>query len=212
MNIYNKVNPFIDYTVIKLVIFDVDGTLYNQKKMRIYMFLEILIFLILNPRKYNQIKILQDFRKQREIRSDEDCSNLRELQYLWVSENLGVKSSVVEKIIEDWIFTRPLKYLIKCRKKGAVKLFEKLKKHGIKTAVYSDYPAEKKMETLKLSVDLIVSSTDRNIDKFKPDPKGALYILKQLNNGETENCIFIGDRFEKDGICSENAKIKSLII
>ncbi len=212
MNIYYKVDPLIDYSKIKLVIFDVDGTLYNQKKMRIYMFIEIVLFLIMNPRKYNEIKVLKEFREQREIQSNKNITNLKNSQYEWAAQKLKVEPLYVKKIVDEWIFKRPLKYLVKCRCYGVRMLFQKLKNQGIKIAIYSDYPAKKKIQVLGLSADLIVSSIDKNIDRFKPDPKAVLYILKKLRVNKPENCLFVGDRYDKDQACAENASVASLII
>ena len=212
MNIYYKVDPLIDYSKIKLVIFDVDGTLYNQKKMRIYMFIEIVLFLIMNPRKYNEIKVLKEFREQREIQSNKNITNLKNSQYEWAAQKLKVEPLYVKKIVDEWIFKRPLKYLVKCRCDGVRMLFQKLKNQGIKIAIYSDYPSKKKIQVLGLSADLIVSSIDKNIDRFKPDPKAVLYILKKLRVNKPENCLFVGDRYDKDQACAENASVASLII
>ena len=91
MNILHEVNSSIDYGKTELFIFDVDGILYNQKKMRIYMFIEIVLFLIMNPRKYNEIKVLKEFREQREIQSNKNITNLKNTQNEWAAQKLKVE-------------------------------------------------------------------------------------------------------------------------
>ena len=46
---------------LKMVIFDIDGTLYNQKKMRLYMALELALYYVVRPWKLGEIKVLMHF-------------------------------------------------------------------------------------------------------------------------------------------------------
>ncbi len=212
MNIYKQVDPFIDYSKIKLVIFDVDGTLYNQKKLRIFMIFKIIIFILFNPRKINEIRIIKEFREQRELRSFEQVPNINSAQYEWVAEEHNLDPLIVKQIVEEWILNKPLKYLKKCRKKGVRTLFNKLKENKIKIAIFSEYPSKSKLEILGLKADLIISSTDSFINKFKPDPKGINYIINKFKINKLENCLFIGDRIDKDLVCANNASVKCLIV
>ena len=41
---------------------------------------------------------------------------------------------------------------------------------------------------------------------MKPDPKGLINIIR-ANNLTVDNCLFIGDRLEKDGYCAEKCGI-----
>ena len=67
------------------------------------------------------------------------------------------------------------------------------------------------MEYLKLNADIEAASTDTEINAFKPDPKGLLFISNKLNM-ELKDCLFIGDREDTDGICAKNAGMDYLII
>tara|TARA_B100000900_G_scaffold182903_1_gene155178 strand:+ start:934 stop:1575 length:642 start_codon:yes stop_codon:yes gene_type:complete len=212
LNLFTKIDPHIDYSNLELIIFDVDGTLYDQRKMRLFMLFEIVTFLIKNPTKYYHINILRHFRIEREIRSNEICKNLSLMQYKWVSDKLNIKQKLVEKIINEWMFERPLKYLKKCSYAGLNQLFKKLKKNNILITIYSDYPAKNKIKVLELPADLIVSSTDKNINRFKPDPKAIFYILDKFKINSNSHCLFIGDRFTKDGQCAINAGIRYQLV
>ena len=57
--------------------------------------------------------------------------------------------------------------------------------------------------------DLFVSSDDKNINALKPNPKGLNYIIEYFKC-PIEHCIFIGDRFDKDGLCAKYAGLKNL--
>ena len=52
MNIFELVDPHINYSKTKVVIFDVDGTLYNQNMLRLLMLKHILIYLLNHPKKF----------------------------------------------------------------------------------------------------------------------------------------------------------------
>ena len=203
-NIFDQVDAIIDYSKIKVVIFDVDGTLYDQRKLRFYMVKHIFIYLLKNPLKIREISILNEFRKQRELHSNVEIENLNLEQYSWAAIRCGVSSSTVEKIVKKWIFEIPLMYVNKCRKNGIKRLFEKIRQNNIKISIYSDYPAGSKMKELELVPDLVVSSTDAEISSLKPAPKALEYIAKYFNFQPSE-CIMIGDREEKDGKCAINA-------
>jgi phosphoglycolate phosphatase/putative hydrolase of the HAD superfamily len=64
---------------------------------------------------------------------------------------------------------------------------------------------------MDLEADIIVSSTDPEIDRLKPDPKGLLFIAEKLNVSVDE-CLFIGDRPELDGACAIKANMPYLIV
>ena len=207
MNIFDQVDPYINYSKIKVVIFDVDGTLYNQLILKLYMLKYILFYLLKHPAKINEIRIINEFRKQREIRSGEQVENIETAQYIWAAEKCNVNPDLVKELVNKWIYEIPLQYLKKCRKSGVKRLFNKIQKNDIKIAIYSDYPSLKKMNALNLKADLIVSSTDAEINVFKPNPKGLKYIVKTLECS-TSDSLFIGDRLDKDGECALKAGFK----
>ena len=57
----------------------------------------------------------------------------------------------------------------------------------------------------------MVCSTDREVDRLKPDPTGLFVTAKKLQVA-VENCLYVGDRDEKDGACARNAGMKYLIL
>jgi len=211
LDIFEQIDPYINYSKTKVVIFDVDGTLYNQQKLRFYMLKHIFFYLLKHPLKLKEIRIINEFRKQRETRSGEKIENIEAAQYLWAAEKCNVNPDLVKELVNKWIYEIPLRYLKKCRKTGLNRLFKKIKINGIKIAIYSDYPSRKKLNALNLRADLIVSSTDIEIDVFKPNPKGLKYIADTLKQSISD-CIFIGDRQDKDGLCALNAGMLYVIL
>ncbi len=207
MNSINK----IDITKYKLVIFDIDGTLYNQKKLRLKMIFNIIIYYLFKPLKIYELKILKIFREEREKNKGTNSDDLENEQYSWVVKKTNYSIEIIKNIVIKWILKRPLGYLYKCKYSGVDRLFLYLKENGIKIGIYSDYPTKEKLEYLGLDADIEIASTDREVNAFKPDPKGLFYIINKLDI-KKEDCLFIGDREETDGQCAKNAEMDYLII
>lgn len=196
----------MEYSKYQAFIFDVDGTLYNQGRLRMRMLMSLLSFYSLRPHKWHELKTINTFRKERELRSQEEHENLEIAQYEWAAEKTGLATSEVRSIINRWIMESPLPHLKKYIYPGIENLFKVLKSENKKVAIYSDYPASKKLEAMNLEADLIVASTDKEINAFKPDPKGLIHISQNLNVS-LEQCVFLGDRVELDGKCAANAEM-----
>jgi len=56
-----------------------------------------------------------------------------------------------------------------------------------------------------------VSATDVEVGRLKPDPKGLIVAASSLNTPVKE-CLFIGDRDDKDGECARRAGMPYLIL
>ncbi len=207
----NRKTKKINLNNYKLLIFDIDGTLYDQKKLRIRMLIDIALYYFIRPFKIYELKILKIFREEREKRKGYSSDNLNDEQYMWVVEKTKYSIDTVKNVIEKWIFSRPLKYLLKYKYKGLDKLFLHLKNNNIKIGIYSDYPTKTKMEYLKLKSDIEIASTDKEINALKPDSKGLFYIINELGI-KVDNSLFIGDRESTDGKCGKNAGMDYLII
>jgi len=195
----------------KLVVFDVDGTLYNQKRLRLFMLIELLAFYLFRPHKFYQLRALQHFRKEREKRAliIKDNVNIGLNQYKWCQEKTNLPLEQIQEIVERWIHQKPLKYLSFCRYNNVKQLLTRLRENNIKIAVFSDYKTGGKLEPLDLEVDHVFCSEQKEIGSLKPDPKGLNYIASRLNINKS-NILYIGDREEMDGACAKNAGISYL--
>ena len=201
----------INWSKVEVVIFDVDGTLYDQRKLRRYMLVDLLKYSIMNPQRLNELKIIKDFRKERENHTFDVENDIENAQYNWGAQASGVSSEKVRNVVEKWIFNAPLKYIPHCRYSGVLEFVGNLCNREIATAVFSDYPAKEKLSALGLSPCCIVCSTDKNVDKLKPDTKG-LFIIVETLGVSVEHCLFIGDRDERDGECARKAGMPYLIL
>lgn len=196
---------------IKLVIFDVDGTLYNQRKLQFCMCLSLLKYYLIHPFEIKDLYILYQFRKEREKHSGYNSTNLNAEQYEWCASKLHIPVKRVKAVISKWIYDTPLRYLRNTQYSGASALFDTLRGQNIKIAAYSDYPANDKLNAMNLKTDISVSSTDAEINSFKPSPQGIYFICKELNI-DKEACLFIGDRDSRDGQCARNAGVRYIVL
>lgn len=201
----------IDWSKVKLVIFDVDGTLYDQSRLRKKMGRRLLSHYLFRPWNAYDLQIIRVFRKERELMNFNPVKNIEEAQYSLCASKIKAPAETVKKVIEKWMYQAPLEYLYGCSYPGIQDFFTSLKKRNKKIAVYSDYPATEKLLALGLNADLVVSSTDKEVDALKPDPAGLTYIMKSLDIS-AEDCLFIGDRDELDGECARKAGMQYYIL
>ncbi|WP_162054850.1 HAD family hydrolase [Pontibacter pamirensis] len=204
-------NNIIDWKGVKAIIFDVDGTLYDQSKLRKKMLAALLSYYVLRPWRLKEMLMLSYFREERERRAGQGVADLENAQYLWCAEEKGYPVAEIRRIVERWIFQHPVRYLAGCTYPGTQDLFRLLRQKGIKIGIYSDYKAHEKLKAMNLEADLVVCSTDPEVNQLKPNPKGLLYAANQLGFAP-EDCLFIGDRQEMDGDCAIRAHMPYLII
>ena len=119
----------------------------------------------------------------------------------------------VRRIVEEWIYHRPLKYLKWCRRRGAGTFFADVQRRGIKIGVFSDYPAQEKLKALELDsyVHLVLCSTDKEINAFKPHPRGYLRACEQWGL-QPHEVLYVGDRPEVDAKGAAAAGMPCIIV
>lgn len=196
---------------MKAVIFDVDGTLYDQRKLRLRILSDMVAGAIRNPFTVYDFKIIWDFRRARERNQFSRETNIAEKQYSWGAACSHVSETRVRQVVRKWMYERPLRYLPACRYKGVRALFQDLSKRKVRTGIFSDYPAEEKMEALGLQADAVVCALDRDVDRLKPDPRGLQVTADRLGI-PISDCLFIGDREDKDGECARRAGMRFFLV
>ncbi len=195
----------------KLVIFDMDGTMYYQPPLRCHMALSLMGHYWCHPGKWKEIVILKCYRQIRERFKTADKGNLE--QEIIEKTAIETKSApeTVEQIIRKWIFEEPINKLSHCRDHQAAELMRRLKGMEVQTVIYSDYPVADKIKALNLTPDFYFSGSDEGINSLKPDPAGMNYIMKVLKV-KPEEVLVIGDRQEKDGEAAGNAGVDCMIL
>lgn len=191
----------------RAVIFDLDGTLYSQPKLRRYMGLRLLRFLAFHPHAIHDIRILRTFRKLREKHAGEVVPGLAERQYAWVADVLSVPATDVQRVVEHWMHTTPLDYLTRCRPSKLTEVFLLLKKRGARIGIFSDYPVDAKLAQLGVSVDATVHAAETHINALKPNPRSLEFLVAQLGVPK-EQCLVVGNRESRDGDAARAAGIR----
>ncbi|MBR2274630.1 MAG: HAD family hydrolase [Lachnospiraceae bacterium] len=199
-------NRLSDIFKYKAVVWDLDGTLYFQKKMRFIMAAELLKYYITHPLRIKELIAVKRFREIRECwdKKEKEGESLEDAQYAYTASVLGMGKEDVKRAVEMWIYDRPLAFIRRCRDEKAAEVFLELRKKGIPCYIFSDYPIEDKLGALELVSDGNYAATDERVSALKPDPKGLLLILKDHGLAPSE-VLMIGDRDSRDGEAARRA-------
>jgi FMN phosphatase YigB (HAD superfamily) len=200
---------------IKAVLFDLDGTLYQQRRMRALMALELSTLLVTRPwSARRRLRALAAYRKAQEalrVSATADVSPATQLEF--AAERAGVPVQEIDAIVNEWMFERPLKYLPLCRADGLFDLLSLLDRQGLPLGVLSDYPAEAKLRALGVAgrFSVVLCSSDLDVGRLKPHPRGFLRASEhwQIDPGDV---LVVGDRLEVDAHGAAAAGMPCVII
>jgi HAD superfamily hydrolase (TIGR01549 family) len=203
---------------IRGILFDVDGTLYHEAPLRYFMRLEFCSLPLREKSYTSAYKVwcsIQHFRRVREDlrRFGELDSQLEALQYIEAARQAGEDPARMEAIVTEWIYSRPLKYLKLCKRRGLDTFLTFLEKRSIKTGAFSDYPVVDKLQALGLAdhMSLALCSVDPAINALKPHPKGFLHACELWGLAPAE-VLYIGDRPDVDCAGASNAGMRCALL
>lgn len=199
----------LDWRQIRAAVFDVDGTLYSQARMRLRIAGDLLSHAMKRGGTVYDARILRKFRSLREAAATKPSPLAGLMPFDQTASELGMPSTRVRAVVEEWMMVRPLRHLASCRYRDVDQLFAVLRRRGVHVAVLSDYPAATKLAHLGLHADLVKTALDPDVQCLKPNPRGLLRIIEALevSAGET---VFIGDRDDRDGACARAAGVHFL--
>ncbi len=196
---------FNDYN---LYVFDLDGTLYDQPRLRTQMALRLIGYYMLHPFSIKELFILKHFRKVKDgwtkSSSEDDIIDQ-------TAKDTGASFEKVRYVVQKWIYDSPLDVIKKTADRKLIGIIEELRGKGKKVVIFSDYPTKDKLEALGLTVDGQYGPDDDRLDELKPSPKGLLVIMEDYGVAAGD-VLMIGDRQEKDGRSAEAAGVDSLIL
>ena len=200
---------------LKALVFDVDGTLYNQGRLRRAMLLRILRAYAAHPfRGWQTARVLRAYRQAQEhLRADPVTGDISEAQIALACERSHVDRDSVVASVNRWMEQEPLAILSRYVQPGLIEFLRMCKARGLRLAALSDYPADAKLEALGLSglFDVVLSAQAAEINVFKPHPRGLLVTLERLGSAAGES-MYIGDRVDVDAPTAEAAGVRCTIL
>ena len=159
----------IDWSPIRLVVFDLDGTLYDQNCLRRRMLRELGLYCLSHPTEVGLLRVIGEFRRARERLAEEQASNIAQLQYERPAASLAIRPEAVAEVIREWFEERPLRHLERCRCASIDQVFESLHGSGRQVGVFSDYPVRDKLRALNLEADLVAAELPDPSDQTQHD-------------------------------------------
>ena len=190
---------------------DLDGTLYAPKPVKWAMAGELLLLGV------GAVTVLQQFRRQHEhLRAESaefEPSPFQE-QIRRTAEATKIAAAEVERVVNDWMFRRPCKWLPRFRREALLKEIKAFRDEGGRTALVSDYPAQVKLAALDVATlfDRVIANGEPGGPKrMKPRPDGLLLAAASLE-AEPKRCLVIGDRPDADGAAAGAAGMEFRLV
>ncbi|MFT3985681.1 MAG: HAD family hydrolase [Lachnospiraceae bacterium] len=215
----HKKKSITDY---RAVVFDLDGTLYYQRRLRRTMVGRLFRYYAGHPWKIKELLVVKEFRSVREhwdsigetalmVSKENKTGFLDQAQYAYVADKMKISAEQVERTVQKWIHESPLSALKKSRDEEIGHLMETLRARGVPVLIFSDYPVKEKLKALEFQADGMYSASDDRLMELKPSPKGLLLIMQdyRLEPGEL---LMIGDRCSRDALAAVNAGTDYLIL
>ncbi|HSJ15592.1 MAG TPA: HAD family hydrolase [Longimicrobiales bacterium] len=198
------------------IVFDLDGTLYAQRPVRLAMALRLAANCLRRPVAGPAVvRALQAYRSaQQSLRSRPgQHPDLAGEQIRLAAESIGVPGEHVTAAVEQWFEQAPLSVLRHALRPGMRDLLAQARAAGRRLAVVSDYPAGAKLASLGLSglFDPVVAAQDPGVGCFKPDPRGLKCVLEQWTL-RPEQCVYVGDRPAVDAEAARRAGMRCIIL
>ena len=190
---------------------DLDGTLYVPTPVKWAMAGELVLF------GRGAIRILRQFRQQHERLRRQDTSfepSPFDEQIKRTADALSLSAADVQRVVQDWMFKRPCKWLPRFRRESLLKEIKAFRDEGGRTALVSDYPAQMKLAALEVSslFDRVIASGEANGPKrLKPSPDGLLLAAASLE-AEPKRCLVVGDRQDADGAAATAAGMEFRLV
>ena len=199
----------IDWDTVDLVVFDVDGTLYDQRRLRIAM-LGTLAMAALRTGDARTLRTIRAYRRVREELGSSSTGPFRDREYGLTAERAGVSPRFVMQVVDEWMHRRPLPLLAGAAVPGGAAVFAALAARGTAIGILSDYPAAAKLDAMGLHADHVVCATDPDIDRLKPDPAGMGRLLDRAGISP-RRAVMIGDRIDRDVEVARRSGMRALL-
>jgi FMN phosphatase YigB (HAD superfamily) len=196
---------------------DLDGTLYEARWVKLAMAVELALF------GWFAVATLRQFRHDHEaLREEVAAGNALAVtfpspfaaQLARSADALQVPVAQIERVVQDWMFERPGKWIRRFPRRDLLAELRTFKAAGGRTALVSDYPAERKVTALgarDLFEVIVANGEPHGPRRLKPDPEGYLRAAELLQV-DPSRCLVIGDRDDADGEAARAAKMAFRLI
>ena len=117
-----------------------------------------------------------------------------------------------QQLIERWMEREPLSAIARHARAGLLEFCKNARGAGVRTGVFSDYPAGPKLAALGVTdyLDVVVSAQDPEVRRFKPDPTGLRVTLHRMKV-DAANAIYVGDRADVDAPAAAAAGMRCFL-
>lgn len=183
-------------------ILDVDGTLYDQRRVRLAMLCRLASHYLRHPLQLREGLALYRFRRLREMPAWKD-SSFDEL-FAELEKSVRLPAARCAQVIRYWMFQVPLDLLESFAYRDVISFVNGEHGRGKRVIVYSDYPAEEKLDVLGLCCDSMYVFGRGGVDEQKPSPRVMERILRETALAP-DGLLYVGDRDEKDGASAKLA-------
>ena len=182
----------------KVYIFDLDGTLYDRKKLK-----QRIILSYLGKGFWRSLVLMGS---ERSARKELRLQNTGTMGYSEFFALVAKKSGESPEYVRDWYNNSYMVHMAQvlekhyCARPGIVDKIKALKKEGARVLVLSDYGnIENKLKALKIDPALFEYLLDSpSLGGFKPSASVFLTAC-QIVGCEPSEAVMIGDRPEVDG-------------
>jgi HAD superfamily hydrolase (TIGR01549 family) len=207
-------SPAVIGARVRAVLFDLDGTLYRQRPLRLRMAAELLSVVGSRPLSgWRTMQVLKAYRQAQESLRLSPAPYDADAQVDAAAASTRVHRREVRRIVTEWMFERPLKHLPRYRVEGLLPMLDHLQRYGMQLGVLSDYAADEKLRALGLEgrFSPVLAAEDPDIRALKPDPRGFIIASArwQLDPAEV---LMVGDRADVDAVGASAAGMRSVII
>ena len=206
---------------LRAIVLDVDGTLYEQSRLRRRMAWRLARSHVGRPRALlRTVRIIRAYRAaQEQLRNaapnglDLALAQRQLAQQQLAAGSVAAQLTEVERCVTRWMENEPLDLIPGCVRAGVRRFLEVARARGLQTAVCSDYPAARKLAAMDLldAFPVIVLAQDRDVQRFKPDPRGLEVALARLQVAATE-ALYVGDRPDVDAVAAARAGMACVIV
>lgn len=198
---------------LKAILFDVDGTLYSQARVRRTVFRKLFCNCVRHPAEgVRSVRLLRAYRAvQEELRNHYAAE--AEGQFRLACQRTGVSEQAGRRIVQKWMFTAPLPAIAGAMTPGLREFLDTARSRGIRCGVVSDYAPEDKLAAMGIreQFSVIVSPGAHSVTRFKPAPDGLYAALRTLRVSAAE-AIYIGDRQDVDLKAAHQAGMPAVLI